>query len=79
MSKHGFLDMIKSTAAEKSIKEEATSGKQKVDRTESKTKWNALKDDYMLSSKLKDWDKRSSDEESLEQEDDEPLAEWSDN
>ena len=55
--------MIKSAAAAKSenaTKEEAPSKETKAAPT---NKWNALQDDYMLNSKLKDWDKESSDEE----------------
>jgi hypothetical protein len=56
MSKHSFLDMIKSAAAEKS---KDTSDK----KQESQSKWKVLKDDYMMNSKLKDWDKASSEED----------------
>jgi hypothetical protein len=58
MSKHGFLDMIKTAAAAKTKEEEV---KQTKDSAQA-PKWNALQDDYMLNSKLKDWDKESSDE-----------------
>lgn len=68
MSKHGFLDMIKTAAAAKTKKEEP---KQTKDSAQP-SKWNALQDDYMLNSKLKDWDKESSEEENEVNED------WSD-
>jgi hypothetical protein len=64
MTKHGFLDLIKTTA-----KESTTSSTTKANtndatqRTGSKPKWNALQDDYLLGSTLKDWDKESSDDE----------------
>jgi hypothetical protein len=69
MTKHGFLDMIKSAA------KDDTSKKQKGKDTaaaaaSSKPQWNALKDDYMMGSKLKDWDKESSEED---EDDDEPV------
>jgi hypothetical protein len=70
MSKHGFLDMIKTAAAAKTNEEEL---KQTKDSTQT-PKWNALQDDYMLNSKLKDWDKVSSDEGERE----EVTEDWSD-
>lgn len=76
MSKHGFLDMIKKSAVENKTGQtlapiEAESKKK------TKAKWNALKDDYMLnSSKLKDWDKDSSDDEEDESQD--VNDDWSD-
>ena len=70
MSKHGFLDMIKTAAAAKTKEEEV---KQTKDSAQA-PKWNALQDDYMLNSKLKDWDKESSDEEEHE----EVNEDWSD-
>lgn len=68
MSKHGFLDMIKTAAAAKTKEEEPKQIKDSVEPS----KWNALQDDYMLNSKLKDWDKESSEEENDVNED------WSD-
>jgi hypothetical protein len=70
--------MIKSTAAAKSdetslSKQESNDNKESTNATNkhqtkqpaapNKSKWSALQDDYMLNSKLKDWDKESSDEE----------------
>lgn len=65
MTKHGFLDMIKSAASDKSSD---TKGASSTKAEVSKPKWNALKDDFMMGSKLKDWDKESSDDE-----EDEPV------
>lgn len=76
MSKRGFLDMLKTNAtkvdggaAAKSAEDETSK-----DATSSKSKsggWNALKDDFMMTSKLKDWDKELSDEEDSDDDDDE--------
>lgn len=75
MTKHGFLDMIKSSA--KDAKQEGSEKAATVDS--SKPKWKALKDDYMLNStKMKDWDKESSDDDDGD-EAQEPLDDnWSD-
>lgn len=52
-SKHGFLDMIKSAAAS----DKDPKGEEKVERKERDEKkgvgWSALKDDFMMNSKLK--------------------------
>lgn len=56
LTKDGFLDMIKQTAATKTETSNASS------RKKQDTKWNALKDDYMMDSK-KNWDEESSEEE----------------
>jgi Rrp15p len=58
LTKHGFLDRIKAAA-----KETNSSTTEEQSQTLNKPKWNALQDDYMLNSKLKDWDKESSDED----------------
>jgi hypothetical protein len=42
--------------------------RKKVD-SKNKKGWNALKDDFMMNSKLKDWDKELSDDESIEDDD----------
>lgn len=57
LTKHGFLDMIKSTAASKQEKAVA-----KTEADKSKPQWNALHDDFMMDSKKK-WDQESSEEE----------------
>lgn len=69
-TKHGFLDMIK-----KSVKkdESGADGTRKQggstpqngenNKKESAVGWSALKDDYMMNSKLKDWDKMSDDDD----------------
>jgi len=68
MNKQTFLDMIKSTAANRATlsEEKKANVKQKninEDATESKPQWNALKDDYMLNPK-KNWDQETSEESS---------------
>ena len=72
MTKHRFLDMIKSKAANTAA---ATTGKKDkafasaaatAATLQTPKKWNALQDDYLLNSKLKDWDKESSSDEDEE-------------
>ena len=61
----GFLEMIKNKGATKEEEGNKKSSSKKEDeiKTEKDTTskstsgWNALKDDYMMNSKLKDWDK----------------------
>ena len=75
MTKHRFLDMIKSKAANTAA---ATTGKKDkafasaaatatAATLQTPKKWNALQDDYLLNSKLKDWDKESSSDEDEEE------------
>lgn len=67
MSKHGFLDMLKKTGTPQSgsaqedskAKNNATQNKDK----KSSTGWNALKDDFLMNKKMKDWDKDLSDDD----------------
>jgi len=79
-TKHGFLDMIKKSAPSSGAQKDDDSGatgtrKQggatqqngENNKKESAVGWSALKDDYMMNSKLKDWDKMSDDDD-----DDEP-------
>jgi hypothetical protein len=84
MSKRGFLDMLKTNATKagdvkggatdkagalaalKQDNASASSGEKK-----SGSGWNALKDDFMMKSKLKDWDKDLSDDSSEESNDEE--------
>ena len=74
MSKHGFLDMLKKTGSSKAeaAKEKSMVAK-KPDSGGSEKKaskgWNALKDDFMMGSKLKDWDKALSDDEDSDDDD----------
>lgn len=74
MTKFGFLDMLKQTAADKNPKDgngdnvRSKINSEKESSSASKKKptmssWNALKDDFMMNSKLKDWDKELSGEE----------------
>lgn len=73
LTKHGFLDMIKSTAASKQEKISADKPDQAAtDASKSKPQWNALKDDFMLNSK-KNWDQASSGEEDENEEGDENM------
>jgi len=77
ISKKGFLDMIKSKGVSKeedgnsSPKKDNQESKQNSkDKSSSSGGWSALKDDFMMNSKLKDWDKdvTSSSEEEGEEE-----------
>ena len=74
MSKHGFLDMLKKTGTSKSAGSEETSKTPKSSEKNSEKKsnkgWNALKDDFMMASKLKDWDKALSSDDDEEDSDD---------
>ncbi|KAI2510170.1 Rrp15p [Fragilaria crotonensis] len=64
MTKHGFLDLIKTTAKESTTSSTTKANTNEVTQsTGSKPKWNALQDDYLLGSTLKDWDKESSDDD----------------
>ena len=74
MTKFGFMDMLKQTAVEKNGKNGSTNsnskgdtnGKERSDGKSSKSSpsgWNALKDDFLMNSKLNDWDKELSDDE----------------
>jgi hypothetical protein len=62
LTKHGFLDMIKTTAASKQEKGVVAKSEELVTADKSKPQWNALHDDFMLNSK-KNWDQESSSEE----------------
>lgn len=75
-TKHGFLDLIKKSAKKSAPSSEAQKDESGADVTrkqapqngeinkkESAVGWNALKDDYMMNSKLKDWDKMSDDDD----------------
>jgi hypothetical protein len=67
MSKHGFLDMLKKTGTPQSGSAQEDS-KAKKNATQSKDKksstgWNALKDDFLMNKKMKDWDKDISDDD----------------
>lgn len=77
MTKHGFLDMLKKTGSSQSNLKESTDTikKSKADVGGAKTSkgWNALKDDFMMNSKLKDWDKVMSDEEDSDDDDGENI------
>jgi hypothetical protein len=62
LTKHGFLDMIKSTATSK--QEKGAADKASADVSKAKPQWNALQDDFMLNAKkMKNWDQASSDED----------------
>jgi len=73
MSKHGFLDMLKKTGTPQSESAQEDS-KAKKSATQSKDKksstgWNALKDDFLMNKKMKDWDKDLSDDDESDEED----------
>mmetsp|Transcript_8287 Transcript_8287/g.11825 ORF Transcript_8287/g.11825 Transcript_8287/m.11825 type:complete len:281 (-) Transcript_8287:333-1175(-) len=77
MSKHGFLDLIKKTGTDGDLESKenhnaetkisSSNGLNNTNKTKEengKTKrWNALKDDFMMNPKLKDWDKELSDDD----------------
>lgn len=76
MSKHGFLDLLKNTGATSEKGKDKNDGQTpKVDKSSASKKdskgWNALKDDFMMNNKLKDWDKALSSDEDSEEDDDE--------
>eukprot|EP00560_Eucampia_antarctica_P008841 CAMPEP_0197827442 /NCGR_PEP_ID=MMETSP1437-20131217/4207_1 /TAXON_ID=49252 ORGANISM="Eucampia antarctica, Strain CCMP1452" /NCGR_SAMPLE_ID=MMETSP1437 /ASSEMBLY_ACC=CAM_ASM_001096 /LENGTH=370 /DNA_ID=CAMNT_0043428273 /DNA_START=118 /DNA_END=1230 /DNA_ORIENTATION=+ len=82
ISKKGFLDMIKNKGVSKAEDgkpsptkdDEEKASKQNLNaKPSSSSGWNALKDDFMMNSKLKDWDKDMS--SSSEEEDDEKEGE----
>jgi len=90
LTKFGFLDMIRKTATDDATKEETTS-KPNNDKEQASTKksstsggWSALKDDFMMNSKLKDWDKAMSEDGESSSDDEQANAdggvqdEWSD-
>jgi hypothetical protein len=70
LTKHGFLDMIKSTATSKQEKGSTSNpDKPSADVSKSKPQWNALQDDFMLNAKkMKNWDQASSDEDDEDEE-----------
>jgi hypothetical protein len=80
-TKHGFLDMIKKSAVGTTSSGGAGGGEASGGAAEAKAEsqkgskavgWSALKDDFMMNSKLKDWDKELSDDD--DDDDDEPKA-----
>jgi hypothetical protein len=77
MTKHGFLDMLKKTGSSQSDLKESTDTVKKIkaDVGGAKTSkgWNALKDDFMMNSKLKDWDKAMSDDEDSDDDEGEKI------
>ena len=83
MSKRGFLDLLKTNAtkvdggAAAAANKSAPSVSEGAKGASSKSKtggWNALKDDYMMTSKLKDWDKELTDEEDSDDDDDDEAG-----
>ena len=73
-TKHGFLDLIKKSAPvggqgdsisngtrQQQQDSSSSNNAENVDKKEKMVGWSALKDDYMMASKLKDWDKMSDD------------------
>lgn len=70
IDKRAFLDVLmgeKSTNVE--LEEAAKTAKPKKENNDKDKTWSVLKDDFMMSAKLKDWDKE------LEEEDDSENAE----
>jgi hypothetical protein len=56
LTKHSFLDMIKNKAKETAVANAPVSSKEDGN----KKQWNALREDYMLDSKKRDWDEDDS-------------------
>lgn len=80
LTKHGFLDLIKQTAAAKVNNNTnappmaiATKNTTSAKKTEDTPKWNALKDDYMLDSK-QNWDEEEDDDDSQGEVDQTPAV-----
>eukprot|EP00112_Aurelia_sp_Birch-Aquarium-sp1_P006206 Seg169.10 transcript_id=Seg169.10/GoldUCD/mRNA.D3Y31 product="RRP15-like protein" protein_id=Seg169.10/GoldUCD/D3Y31 len=69
MSKSSFLDMLKTDSTSKKSKKESVPGtmqKKRTDKEEpSETQapsWDILRDDFMMGSKMKDWDKEDNEQ-----------------
>ncbi|CAG9565575.1 unnamed protein product [Danaus chrysippus] len=59
--KRAFLDTLMGQTKSLNV-EEQTKAKDEVKDETDKPKWNALRDDFMMGAKMKDWDKESVDE-----------------
>ncbi|OWR43985.1 RRP15 protein [Danaus plexippus plexippus] len=59
--KRAFLDTLMGQTKSLNV-EEQTKAKDEVKDEVEKPKWNALRDDFMMGAKMKDWDKESVDE-----------------
>ncbi|CAF4868615.1 unnamed protein product [Pieris macdunnoughi] len=59
--KRSFLDSLMGQTKSIVVDESTESTKEEV-KTEEKPKWNALRDDFMMGAKMKDWDKESVEE-----------------
>ncbi|CAH1637828.1 unnamed protein product [Spodoptera littoralis] len=59
--KRAFLDTLMGQSKSVIVDEEAKVAKSEV-KDEDKPKWSALRDDFMMGAKMKDWDKESVDE-----------------
>ncbi|CAH4036890.1 unnamed protein product [Pieris brassicae] len=59
--KRSFLDSLMGQTKSIVVDESTKSTKEEV-KTEEKPKWNALRDDFMMGAKMKDWDKESVEE-----------------
>ncbi|RXN00479.1 RRP15-like protein [Acipenser ruthenus] len=57
VSKKDFIDVLRGNKSEKQSK--AEKGKQVEVKSEDKTSWNILRDDFMMGATMKDWDKES--------------------
>jgi hypothetical protein len=73
MTKHGFLDMLKKTGSShselKGSNDTLKQSKAEISGSKTSKGWNALKDDFMMNSKLKDWDKAMSDDDDSDDDD----------
>ncbi|XP_063628064.1 RRP15-like protein [Cydia splendana] len=60
--KRAFLDTLMGQTKSVVVDQETKAPKNEVKSEEEKPRWNALRDDFMMGAKMKDWDKESVDE-----------------
>ncbi|XP_063539277.1 RRP15-like protein [Cydia strobilella] len=60
--KRAFLDTLMGQTKSVVVDQETKAPKNEVKPEEEKPRWNALRDDFMMGAKMKDWDKESVDE-----------------
>ncbi|XP_073950286.1 RRP15-like protein isoform X2 [Choristoneura fumiferana] len=60
--KRAFLDTLMGQTKSIVVDQETKAAKKEVKAEEEQPRWNALRDDFMMGAKMKDWDKESVDE-----------------
>ncbi|XP_045776897.1 RRP15-like protein [Maniola jurtina] len=60
--KRAFLDTLMGQSKSVNVEEQTKPLKDEVKAESEKPRWNALRDDFMMGAKMKDWDKESADE-----------------